>query len=160
MWQISPGAGSVAPRLDADVPHAHSHAPAMRGVRRADAGPVTHRADTSLYTLCGRAVRRDEISRPANRRAPRCLAVIHADDDKTGEELFGGPEIHQPARVLPIVRVAVASSNVKSIGYDNGTLHVEFKSGGAVHACYDVPPDAFEALADAPSIAEMWVVKA
>ena len=142
-----------SPRLDADV-HAHAHAPAVRGMRRQDAGPVTHRAADSLYSLCGRAVRRDELA-AGEPTCGECLAVIHADDGKTGEEMFGGPEIHQPARVLPIVRVAVSSSNVQAIGYDNGTLHVEFKSG-AVHAYYDVPAEVFEALADAPSIGKHY----
>jgi hypothetical protein len=142
-----------SPRLDVDD-RPNPSPTAVRDVRRHDAGHLTHRAADSLYALCGRAVRRDEFTH-AEPTCGACLAVIHADDDRTGEEIFGGPEIHQPARVLPIVRVAVASSNVKSLGYDNGTLHVEFKSG-AVHAYYKVPADAFEALVDAPSIGKHY----
>jgi hypothetical protein len=54
-----------------------------------------------------------------------------------------------------VTRTAVVSSNVKSIGYDNGTLHIEFKSG-AVHAYYNVPTEAFEALVDAPSVGKHY----
>lgn len=54
-----------------------------------------------------------------------------------------------------MTRQAVTSSNVKSIGYADGVLHVEFKSG-AVHAYYDVPADAHAALIAAPSIGKHY----
>ena len=41
-------------------------------------------------------------------------------------------------------RVAVESSNVVSIGYDEGTLEVEFNSG--IYRYYDVPEYIYEEL--------------
>lgn len=41
-------------------------------------------------------------------------------------------------------RIAVDSSNVVSVGYDEGTLEVEFNSG--IYCYYDVPEHIFEEL--------------
>jgi hypothetical protein len=41
-------------------------------------------------------------------------------------------------------RIAVDSSNVVSVGYDEGTLEVEFNSG--IYCYYDVPEYIFEEL--------------
>jgi len=49
-------------------------------------------------------------------------------------------------------RIAVASSNVRSIGYDSETrtLEVEFK-GGSVYEYYDVEPEVYSEFMKAPS---------
>lgn len=49
-------------------------------------------------------------------------------------------------------RVAVESSNVKSVGYDPETqvLEIEFRSG--VYRYHEVEPDTYHALMDAESI--------
>ncbi|MEY8212964.1 MAG: KTSC domain-containing protein [Colwellia sp.] len=41
-------------------------------------------------------------------------------------------------------RIAVDSSNVVSVGYDEGTLEVEFNSG--IYCYYDVPEHIFDEL--------------
>jgi hypothetical protein len=41
-------------------------------------------------------------------------------------------------------RIAVDSSNVVSVGFDEGTLEVEFNSG--IYCYYDVPEHIFEEL--------------
>lgn len=46
--------------------------------------------------------------------------------------------------------VGVRSSNVHSIGYENGTLFVRFLSG-AFYEYYAVPEDVYEAFINAPS---------
>lgn len=48
-------------------------------------------------------------------------------------------------------RRAVSSSNVASIGWEDGTLEVEFRSG-AVYRYDDVPEQDFVDLLRAPSI--------
>ena len=40
-------------------------------------------------------------------------------------------------------RKSVTSSNINSIGFDNGTMQVEF-SGGAVYDHFDVPQDEYQ----------------
>ena len=47
-------------------------------------------------------------------------------------------------------RKSVTSSNIKSIGFDNGTMQVEFR-GGAVYDHFDVPGDAYDKLMSADS---------
>lgn len=49
--------------------------------------------------------------------------------------------------------IPVDSSNVESVGYDEGssTLQVSFKKGG-MYQYFDVPKDVFEALRDASSV--------
>lgn len=48
----------------------------------------------------------------------------------------------------PISMRPVKSSNIKAIGYDDGTLRVEFKNGGRYD--YDgVKPEEYDALVDA-----------
>lgn len=50
-----------------------------------------------------------------------------------------------------IPRVSVKSSNVKSVGYQNGTLSVEFNSGGIYHYA-GVPTEKYNELMAADSI--------
>ncbi|OHB66192.1 MAG: KTSC domain-containing protein [Planctomycetes bacterium RBG_13_60_9] len=49
-------------------------------------------------------------------------------------------------------RQHVASTNIRSVGYDidSGTLEVEFTSGG-IYDYFDVPEREYEALMRAPS---------
>ena len=49
-------------------------------------------------------------------------------------------------------KISVASSDLKSIGYDLGssTLEIEFLSGG-IYQYFDVPRGEYEALAEASS---------
>lgn len=51
-----------------------------------------------------------------------------------------------------MIRQPVSSSNIRSIGYDEGsqTLEVEFNSGG-VYEYLGVPADEYDALMNAPS---------
>lgn len=44
----------------------------------------------------------------------------------------------------------VSSSNISSIGYENGTLYVSFHHGG-VYAYFDVPESVYHALMSASS---------
>ena len=46
--------------------------------------------------------------------------------------------------------IAVKSSNVHSIGYENGTLYVRFLTG-ALYEYYDVPGAEYDAFLNAPS---------
>ena len=48
-------------------------------------------------------------------------------------------------------RHAVTSSNVASVGYENGTLEVEFKNG-AVYDYSDVAPEEYQALLGSESV--------
>ncbi|WP_049629345.1 KTSC domain-containing protein [Cellvibrio sp. pealriver] len=48
-------------------------------------------------------------------------------------------------------RQSVSSSNVASVGYDEGTLEVEFNNG-AVYQYFDVPQHIFEELVGAASV--------
>lgn len=48
-------------------------------------------------------------------------------------------------------RQEVKSSNIRSIGYESGRLHVEFSSG-AVYEYSGVPAEEHKALVEAPSI--------
>lgn len=47
-------------------------------------------------------------------------------------------------------RIPVVSSNLASIGYENGILEIEFKSG-SVYQYSGVPVFVYEALMSAPS---------
>ena len=47
-------------------------------------------------------------------------------------------------------RTAVSSSNLAEVGYEDGTLEIQFKSG-AVYRYFDVPREIFEALLSAES---------
>jgi hypothetical protein len=47
-------------------------------------------------------------------------------------------------------RIAVDSSNLVSVGYDEGTLEVEFNSG--IYCYYDVPEYIYEELMASDSI--------
>jgi len=47
-------------------------------------------------------------------------------------------------------RKDVVSSNIKSIGYDAGTLEVEFSNGG-IYQHHDVPQEAYDGLMAAKS---------
>ena len=44
----------------------------------------------------------------------------------------------------------VSSSNLSAIGYDRGTMHIRFNSGGT-YAYYDVPEDVYRDLMNADS---------
>lgn len=44
----------------------------------------------------------------------------------------------------------VSSSDIRSIGYENGTLHIQFRSGG-LYAYYGVPVSVYQALVNASS---------
>jgi len=46
--------------------------------------------------------------------------------------------------------IPVSSSNIHSIGYSNGTLYVQFLSGG-LYEYYNVPESAYRALMSASS---------
>lgn len=46
--------------------------------------------------------------------------------------------------------ISVSSSNIASIGYENGTLHVQFHSGG-LYAYFDVPEYVYVELMAAAS---------
>lgn len=50
-----------------------------------------------------------------------------------------------------MTRTPVQSSNIASIGYDSGTLDIEFKDG-AIYQYSDVPAAVHKALMQAPSI--------
>jgi len=47
-------------------------------------------------------------------------------------------------------RVTMSSSNLRSVGYSNGTLEVEFHSGG-VYQYFDVPRNVYDELMSAAS---------
>ena len=49
-----------------------------------------------------------------------------------------------------MVRYPVSSSNLKSVGYENGILEVEFHSGG-IYQYYGVPASVYNALMNASS---------
>jgi len=46
--------------------------------------------------------------------------------------------------------IPVSSSNLSSVGYENGTLYIAFNSGG-VYAYFDVPPSVYQGLMAASS---------
>ena len=46
--------------------------------------------------------------------------------------------------------ISVASSDIASIGYENGTLHIRFHSGG-LYAYFDVPEYLYVELMSAAS---------
>lgn len=46
--------------------------------------------------------------------------------------------------------ISVQSSDIASIGYENGTLHVQFHKGG-LYAYFDVPEQVYLGLLSAPS---------
>ena len=48
-------------------------------------------------------------------------------------------------------RQEVDSSNVASVGYEDGILEVEFK-GVSVYRYFDVPPELYEELKEADSV--------
>ena len=47
-------------------------------------------------------------------------------------------------------RIPVVSSNIRSVGYDNGVLEIEFNSGG-IYQYPDVPRSTYESLMAASS---------
>jgi len=49
-----------------------------------------------------------------------------------------------------MVRQPVSSSNLKSVGYGNGILEVEFHNGG-IYQYYSVPSSVYNALMNASS---------
>lgn len=49
--------------------------------------------------------------------------------------------------------IPVASSNISSIGYENGTLHVAFHRGG-LYAYYGVPESVYRSLMSSHSHGE------
>ena len=46
--------------------------------------------------------------------------------------------------------IPVSSSNLSSVGYENGTLYIAFNSGG-MHAYFDVPLSVYQGLMAASS---------
>jgi hypothetical protein len=52
-------------------------------------------------------------------------------------------------------RQAVSSSNIRSVGFDNGTLEIEFNRGG-VYQYYNVPEGTFRSLISAPSVGKYF----
>lgn len=46
--------------------------------------------------------------------------------------------------------ISVSSSNIASIGYENGTMHIRFHSGG-LYAYFDVPEFLYMELRSAAS---------
>ena len=49
-----------------------------------------------------------------------------------------------------MIRIPVSSSNIFSIGYDNGTLEIQFHSGG-IYQYFNVPEHIYENLMSASS---------
>lgn len=47
-------------------------------------------------------------------------------------------------------RTPVQSSNIHSVGYDNGVLEIQFHNGG-IYQYFDVPAQVYEALLAADS---------
>ncbi len=47
-------------------------------------------------------------------------------------------------------RTPVESSNIKSVGFDNNTLEIEFHSGG-IYQYFDVPTEVYHLFMNAPS---------
>lgn len=52
-------------------------------------------------------------------------------------------------------REAVSSSTVQSVGYQDGTLEIEF-AGGSVYQYFDVPERVYEELMSAASIGSFF----
>jgi hypothetical protein len=52
-------------------------------------------------------------------------------------------------------RFVVNSSNINSVGFENGILEVEFVSG-SVYRYFDVPQEVFESLVNAPSVGKFF----
>lgn len=46
--------------------------------------------------------------------------------------------------------IPVNSSNLASVGYENGTLHIRFRSGG-LYSYTNVPVSVYQGLMSAPS---------
>ncbi len=55
-------------------------------------------------------------------------------------------------------RARVESSNLESVGYENSTLEVEFKSG-SIYQYFDVPSVAYNGLRSAVSKGEYFNAK-
>ncbi len=51
--------------------------------------------------------------------------------------------------------IPVSSSNLSSVGYNNGTLYIEFHSGG-LYSYSVVPPFVYTELLNAPSKGEYF----
>lgn len=54
-----------------------------------------------------------------------------------------------------MVMQPVSSSNIASIGYDNGTLHIRFQSGAA-YAYYNVPQSVYNNFLSAASLGKYF----
>ena len=54
-------------------------------------------------------------------------------------------------------RTAIQSSNLRSVGFEDGTLEVEFNHGG-IYQYFDVPDYIFGGLFDAPSAGQYFDV--
>nr|WP_250132031.1 KTSC domain-containing protein [Stutzerimonas nitrititolerans] len=65
---------------------------------------------------------------------------------------YAGRRLRHPVRA-PVKRASVASSSLRSLGYDpeRQVVEVEF-SGGAVYRYEQVPPEAVQALLEADSL--------
>jgi len=54
-----------------------------------------------------------------------------------------------------MLRKPVSSSDLKSVGYENGTLEIEFRNGG-VYQYYNVPENTYLALITASSVGKYF----
>ncbi len=52
-------------------------------------------------------------------------------------------------------RQAVSSSNIRSVGFDNGTLEIEFNRGG-IYQYYNVPETIYQSLIAAQSVGKYF----
>ena len=52
-------------------------------------------------------------------------------------------------------RIFVSSSNLRSVGYENNTLEIEFHSGG-IYQYYGVPSDTYYSLISAGSVGKYF----
>lgn len=52
-------------------------------------------------------------------------------------------------------RNPVQSSNIKSMGYEGGTLEIEF-SNGTVYSYANVPPETYKAMTEAKSVGSFF----
>ena len=61
-----------------------------------------------------------------------------------------------PERRIHIMQmIPVSSSDISSVGYENGTLHIRFNSGG-LYAYYDVPENVYRGLLTAASAGKFF----
>lgn len=49
-------------------------------------------------------------------------------------------------------RIPVSSSRILSVGWENNTLEIQFKNGGAIYQYYDVSRSEYQAFMNSPSL--------